>query len=404
MAMKQTQTKLFDFSDVGLDFCVGSKNLFPDRFKKMLSLGYNVQTVTSVAVAGNQITFTYGGAHGYTADRVLKVDSGALASINGGEFWIDSATTNAVTFTLDNAPISIPGNFTTRIASLGWQLVYENAHIHVYKFKHIDDTDMYARFCFQTNLTQRNAVAVGIGRTVDLSLGVVTDENCLADLATCTTLADATSRLYFNFTSSPYLGTAQNEFTYPQGVGTYGLSKVVGSLYHIVFMYNIGSSGLGCVSAILPFASTYNSINLPLLLCQNFGTTSAEINSNALGNLKAYIGKQNCRFTFLSGVNIATTNIAGASFLPSTIDSFNTTACMPLSIYTDIERQNIGNCSGGLYQACYASSNTPTKTIATTPAATRDIDLNSIVLTQYMSYAGSDAWFAAPVEEIKIGA
>src|SRR5690606_35768536 len=104
MTMKQTQTKLFDFSDAGLDFSAGSKNLFPDRFKKMLSLGYNVQTVTSVAVAGNQVTFTYGGTHGYAADRVLKVDSGPLSLINEGEFWIDAVTTNTVTMTIDDAP------------------------------------------------------------------------------------------------------------------------------------------------------------------------------------------------------------------------------------------------------------------------------------------------------------
>ena len=70
--MKQTQTKLFDFSDIGLDFCAGSKNLFPDRFKKILAQGYNTQTVASVGVVGNQVTLTYGVSHGYVADRVLK--------------------------------------------------------------------------------------------------------------------------------------------------------------------------------------------------------------------------------------------------------------------------------------------------------------------------------------------
>ena len=126
--MKQTQTKLFDFSDVGLDFCAGSKNLFPDRFKKMLSLGYNKQTTSSVADTGNQVVLTYGVSHGYVADRVLKITSGTLATINDGEFWIDSVTTNTVTLTIDNAPASISGGFTTRIASLGWSLEYENAH------------------------------------------------------------------------------------------------------------------------------------------------------------------------------------------------------------------------------------------------------------------------------------
>src|SRR5690606_4254920 len=165
MVMKQTQTILFDFSDVGLDFCAGSKNLFPDRFKKMLALGYNERTVSSVAVVGNQVTFTYGGTHGYVADRVLKVSAPELLSINSGEFVIDSVTENTVTMTIDGTPASIAGNFTTKVAPLGWDLVYELNHIHIYKFKHIDDSDMYARLCFQnaTASGNRNCIAVGIG-------------------------------------------------------------------------------------------------------------------------------------------------------------------------------------------------------------------------------------------------
>ncbi len=69
--IKQTQTKMFDFSDVGLDFCAGSKAKFREVFKKMLSTGYNPQTVLSVSISGNQVTLTYGTNHGYVADRVL---------------------------------------------------------------------------------------------------------------------------------------------------------------------------------------------------------------------------------------------------------------------------------------------------------------------------------------------
>ena len=123
---------MFDFADVGLDFCPGSKNLFPDRFKKMLSQGYNEQTVASVSVTGNQVTLNYGVAHGYAADRVIKINSGALSTINGGEFWIDSVTATSVTMTVDTAPSSIAGMFSTKSASLGWSLEYENANIHIY--------------------------------------------------------------------------------------------------------------------------------------------------------------------------------------------------------------------------------------------------------------------------------
>ena len=68
--IKQTQTKMFDFSDVGLDFCAGSKNKFPEVFKKMLATGYNPQTASSVSISGDQITLTYGVRVDY--DRKLK--------------------------------------------------------------------------------------------------------------------------------------------------------------------------------------------------------------------------------------------------------------------------------------------------------------------------------------------
>ena len=145
----------------------------------MLSLGYNEQTVSSVTVAGNQVTFTYGGTHGYVADRVLKVNAPELLSINGGEFVIDSVTENTVTMTIDGAPESIAGNFTTKVASLGWSLEYENSNVHIYKFKHIDETDLFIRLVFQNNLAYRNTVSVCIGKTANLALGTITDPNSI---------------------------------------------------------------------------------------------------------------------------------------------------------------------------------------------------------------------------------
>ncbi|MEG2569456.1 MAG: hypothetical protein RSA84_24925, partial [Acinetobacter sp.] len=184
MAMKQTQTKLFSFGDTDLDFSVVSKTFFPDRFKKMLVLGYNQQTVASVSVSGNQVTLNYGVTHGYTTDRVLKVNSGALAAINGGEFWVDAVTATSLTMTIDAAPISITGGFVTKIAPLGWQLVYEQSNIHVYKFKHIDNTDMYLRLCFQDQAARRNCISPCIGKTFDSTSGAITDSNALSDNTT----------------------------------------------------------------------------------------------------------------------------------------------------------------------------------------------------------------------------
>src|SRR5690606_1016870 len=266
MAMKQTQTKLFDFSDVGLDFCAGSKNLFPDRFKKMLALGYNEQTVSSVVVAGNQVTLSYGGTHGYVADRVLKVSAPELLSINGGEFVIDSVTENTATMTIDGAPASIAGNFTTKVASLGWELVYEQAHIHIYKFKHIDDSDMYARFCFQNNMSagHRNSVAVAAGRTIDLSLGHINDTNLFSNWGICENVIDVITKWDFSYS----IAATFNNYSYSQGYSTFGRAMVIGSPYHLVMKYNQGASTIGnysALSAILPFQSDYETINYPIV-------------------------------------------------------------------------------------------------------------------------------------------
>ncbi|AWL28964.1 hypothetical protein DJ533_10505 [Acinetobacter defluvii] len=405
MTMKQTQTKMFDFSDVGLDFCAGSKNLFPDRFKKMLALGYNTQTVSSVAVTGNQVVLTYGVNHGYVADRVLKLNAPNL----NGEYVIDSVTTNTVTLTIDNPPADVAGGFTTFIASLGWQLVYEQAHIHIYKFKHIDNTDMYARLCFQNATTtgNRNCIAVGIGRTVDLSLGFITDENCLPDLSTCSTVADATSNIRWDFTAST--ASTFNSYSYTQGYSIFGQGKVIGSLYHIILLFRVASgSGLSAFCGLAPFYSVYQNINYPALLCTNNGasTTSA---SFQIGAGKIYIGKQSCVSAYAGATSLVyptTTN--SNSYLPSDIDDFNTTTSEPYRIYDEKSQQFLGCFIGGIYRVNYDSSNRPDiNSLAESPIKTVDVDFNNIVYIQGISNTGSSSiprhYVAVTVEEIRIG-
>ncbi|MFV5465538.1 hypothetical protein [Acinetobacter towneri] len=400
MAMKQTQTKLFDFSDVGLDFCAGSKNLFPDRFKKMLALGYNEQTVSSVAVAGNQVTLSYGGTHGYVADRVLKVNAPELLSINGGEFFIDSVTENTVTMTIDGAPASIAGNFTTKVASLGWELVYEQAHIHIYKFKRIDDADMYARLCFQdaTASGNRNCVAVGIGRTVDLALGHITDPNCMVDLATCATVAGATSNIRWDFTYS----TARtfDGYTYSQGYSTFGQAKVVGSLYHCVLMTNVSgnSNGSPYTQGILPFfGGGYEQLSYPMLLASSNGASNTAAAADQHANMRFYVGMH--RLGPEPKSLTLSTSIASNSF--SEFDEFMTTTARPMTMYS-----GNGQVAGyvlGLYQVMYDSTNYPSTTLFDMPFKTVDIDFNASVYVQGVRTSSqSRAFLCTSVEEIKI--
>lgn len=407
MAMKQTQTKLFDFADVGLDFSAGSKNLFPDRFKKMLALGFNVQTVTSVAVMGNQVTLTYGGAHGYVADRVLKVDSSALAAINGGEFWIDSVTTNTVTFTLDDAPISITGGFTTRIAPLGWSLEYENANIHVYKFKALDESDLYIRLCFQDQAGRRNCISPCIGKTFDPLTGFITD-----GLALAVNKEIMSPGVDFKWEFASAVNTTHNNYTYSQGYSTYGLAKVVGSPYHIMLLTNGYTGSIrSMINGIAPCATLdYEQLKYPVLIGYTYGSITSTFDQYEARNQQARIGNIAVVFnrSWIPSSNtsyIFNSTTTSSSYLSPELDSFNTTTVENLFIFEADTLQQVGFVYG-MYQVRSASTSLYPVNFQETPSATYDIDLSNLVFIHAGGSANSEStnshFIAVPVEEIKI--
>lgn len=399
---KQTQTKLFDFSDIGLDFCAGSKNLFPDRFKKMLSLGYNEQTVSSVAVAGNQVTLTYGGTHGYVADRVLKVNAPELLSINSGEFVIDSVTENTVTMTIYGAPASIAGNFTTKVASLGYDLVYEQANIHIYKFKALDESDLYLRLCFQTIAAHRNSISPCVGKSYDPDTGIITDTNAIAENGTKTS-----PQTGFKWDFTWQSNSTANNYSYSLGYATYGKGLIVGSSYHLLVLSNYYSAGGWCAMVGFFPVATFNYDVLSSKVCL-IGLWSGDT-TNALNGgfiqLRGYIGNTEVSFDFRSP-NSETILYPQAinSFLP--LDEFNTTTCKPIDIYHRDSRQYLGHAVGGIYIAKYANTNAPAISKDTLPLPTYDIDLKNKCFVHAITAESSNpafaVFFAVPVEEIKI--
>lgn len=410
MAIKQMQTKLFDFSDEGLNFCVASKALFPDRFKKMLAQGYNVQTVTGVSVSGDQVTLMYGGAHGYVAERVLKVDSGALSFINGGEFYIDSVTTNSVTLTIEDAPVSVPSGFTTRIASLGWSLEYESGLVQLYKMRYLDERDCYVRFVFSTpGVNGKSLVNVCIGKTANLSAGEITDSY---SLDTCRNNTSIVTGFVLGFTSSNHQPSTDS-YTYSQGLSAYGKACVVGSMYHLAFLTGAGTTdNSGRILGIFP-AHTFDfeAIDYPLVLgctiASITSTTAVELAQGEAGDL-GRIG--NIRVAFTGGTSTSTAISSGnsiSSFLPNDIQGEQTTTAFHLQIYEHTTRQFIGY-GLGLYSLNYNSgaSNRPSPSPANSPSETYDIDLESLIKIHTLSTARSSTsiqYFAVPVEEIKIG-
>lgn len=400
MTMKQTQTKMFDFADVGLDFCPGSKNLFPDRFKKMLSQGYNEQTVASVSVSGNQVTLNYGVAHGYVADRVLKVNSGTLAAINGGEFWIDAVSTNTLTLTIDGAPISAAGGFVTKIASLGWQLVYEQAHIHVYKFKQLDETDIYLRLVFQNTPFYRNSVAACIGKTFDAITGVITDPNALGETKSLMGVAKA---IGFRWEFSYSAITTDNDYTYAQGLSTYGKGLIVGSLYHLAIAHSVRAGSPRVVGVFPSVCHNYPSLQYPVLIGEYGAAASGAAGTQQQLSGRAYIGNTRVNFDYLDSSSelIFQGNNALSSFLPNNIDAFNTTTVYQPFIFHQATQQHIGYIAGGFYVCKYTSTNTPQTSNQATPSVTADVDLNSKIIMHYVSTGSAHTFLALPVEPIK---
>lgn len=405
--IKQTQTKMFDFSDVGLDFCAGSKNKFPEVFKKMLATGYNPQTASSVSISGDQITLTYGVTHGYKTNRVLQVTA------SGGfnkQVYVDSITSNTVTCTvLDGDTSGLTGTISTKVASLGWELVYELSNIQIFKMKHIDDTERYVRFCFQNNASQHNAIAPCIGKTVDLQSGTITDANATPVNANVTTPFN-NSNLRWEFSTYPH--NLHNNWTYSQGVSEYGKGICIGSPYHLIFMHNnyVGSLRSKTV-AILPTSIPYalDTLEYPVIFGDTY--TVSSWGSEGSSAYTARIGSH--QVSFSNNINdtqgwlFAANQKATDSFLPASIDSFNTTTTTPIFIYDNASRQLLGWCVGGLHVARYANSNYPPITSSNTPSKTVDVDFQHNCYVHPLSYTNSvgvTIFLAAVVEEVKYGA
>lgn len=397
--MKQTQTKYLNFSDVGLDFSTVSASLYLDRFKKMLALGYNEQTVSGVTVSGDQVTFTYGGAHGYAAGRVLKVNSGGLAAVHNGEFWIDSVTTNTVTMTIDNAPSSISGGFTTKIAPLGWDLVYESGQVQIYKFKSLDETDLYVRMLFPLT-TDYGFLFPCVGKSYNPSTGFIDDLYAYANNKDILTVTNTTANI--RFMMHPYSGFAPfANYTYAQGVAQ-GLGKaaIIGSKYHFALLNNMSATDGGAIGAILPANMlNYLQLDYPLII-----STGAGGSTTTPSTIRFFCG--NIELTLLWSNAVNTTryaNTSANSYLPSNIDGFNTTAAFPLILRDYTTHQVLGMTACGAYHCGYAANNTLTRTANTSPALTSDIDFSHDLIVHYVGDSSSNMFLVFPLEEVKYG-
>lgn len=402
--IKQTQTKMFDFSDAGLDFCAGSKNKFPEVFKKMLVTGYNPQTAASVSITGDQVTLTFGVNHGYVADRVLAVTA------SGGfnkQVFIDSVTSNSVTFT-QAVTTGLTGTITTRVASLGYNLVYEVGNIHIYKFKALDETDLFLRLCFQDIAARRNCISPCIGKTADLTLGTITDSNALTENTSITTPGNG-----FKWEFGYQASATPDNYTYSQGYSTYGLGVVIGSPYHLIVLSNSSTGTQRALNnGFFPtVCHDYDILKYPVLMGYTYGSITSSFDQYESRNMRAYIGSINTKLEkVISNPNVSYVFdhqfLASSAFLPSNFDNFNTTTIVPLPIFDVGSGQHLGYVAGGIFSVMSPKNTFPTG-FQQTPSSTVDIDFNNRIFIHSLGSENAEStntgFVAFPVEEIKIG-
>lgn len=407
--IKQTQTKMFDFSDVGLDFCSGSKNKFPEVFKKMLVTGYNPQIASSVSISGDQITLTYGVTHGYKANRVIQVTA------SGGfnkQVYVDSITSNTVTCTVLDADTSgLTGTISTKVAALGWTIEYEVSNIHIYKFKHIDESDMYLRVCFQNVAANRSAVNVCVGKTIDAALGTITDSNALQRTKALTSPSEGSGTWEFGGISS-----SENNFTYSQGYTNYGRGMVIGSPYHLIFLshtYYTGGNTTDAdrvINGIIPLVGLdYSALAYPCILgfLNSGAMTNYVISANLASKSRGWIGNQDVYFHYDSSqrdYGFYESKSNRSSFVPSVIDGFNTTVAAPILVASYSTSQVFGFLMG-INKVGYGSTNYPSQTKANIPKLSLDVSNTTYLIEHSIGWSSSDQFlaFALPLEEIKIG-
>lgn len=90
--------------------------------------GFNPLTLTGLTQTGGVATATYGSAHGYAINDVLRIAGATPAGYNG-EVRVLSVTATTLTFAVD-ADLTSPatGTITSQIAPLNWTMPYSGAN------------------------------------------------------------------------------------------------------------------------------------------------------------------------------------------------------------------------------------------------------------------------------------
>ena len=249
----RTDVKRYKATDTGLNATLvrGTNIAF---LKAILSTGYNEKTVANVTNDSNFVTLDFGVAHGYVFERVLMI-SGANDPQLNGEHTIIQITTNTVTIELKALPTGLEGLIKTKVAPLGFNLVYEATNLAIFEFQYHGKTK-YLRI-YETPLYSAY-VNPSVGDGFNPATGLLTGD-------IYPTTATGTQIPYkWDFA---YTNTATGVIEYPSIFGTSEGFVIVGQFYsnlQAVYLYGIQ-----------PWHTPFDKLDTPIMLCSYLNSYDA---------------------------------------------------------------------------------------------------------------------------------
>lgn len=139
-----------------------------DVLDAVLVDGWGLTTADSVVVVGGIATATFGVGHSFSVDAIVQVGGATTPGLNG-EKRVLTRTTNTITFSADGiSDVAAAGAITVKIAPAGWQKVFSEGFVAVYRSADPSATGMFLRV---DDTDGRNARVVGYESMSSVSSG-----------------------------------------------------------------------------------------------------------------------------------------------------------------------------------------------------------------------------------------
>lgn len=107
--------------------------------------GFNALSPVTVTVSAGVATLVYAAPHGYTADQYLRVLGASASKVNGDKrpTILDAQSLTVPAAGASDGPVG--GSISTRFAPLGWERVFTDVNVRVYRSPNLTGSRLFYR-------------------------------------------------------------------------------------------------------------------------------------------------------------------------------------------------------------------------------------------------------------------